>query len=90
MFFFLSRLFPANTLTLPYIDKSSASAENTDGASEEKITDPKLMERKKQYPGLCIADNPNRANKLLKELDLKRDKAVAKVAMDEVCVCLCV
>ena len=49
--------------------------------------DEKKAEAIKNFPGLCLPDNPERAMQLL-EPDSK-DQRAAKNALDEVSVCVC-
>ena len=49
---------------------------------EEPAEDPELKKKKKQFPGLCIPDNTEHAQKLIIP---EEDKMVASDAMNEVC-----
>lgn len=64
---------------------AAASKEPAQPLSEEER---KREYHKLKFPGLCKPDNPDHARQLLQPLE--EDTAVAKQALTEVIVCLCV
>lgn len=72
-------------------DKSSkpaAAASSKEPAEVSSEEEKKRKYHKLKFPSLCQPDNPDQARLLLKPL--AEDTAVAKQALTEVLVCLCV
>ena len=67
------------------VDKSKKKKQSKAAGGEEEETEkknPMLEQKKKQFPGLCIADDPHQVKLLANDIH------VAQEAMNEVCVYL--
>ena len=67
---------------LPFLLADKTADKPMDGAlSRVKVEDEQLQQKKKQFPGLAISDNPERAKSLLEPTE---DEKVTWEAMNQV------